>query len=408
MIESGVCFCPVCGYTSTEPFYASDLTEHAAWLRRDPEQGYYMEAYGNPGKVYHLEDPHAPDLDGGIPDSVWVYLNGEKAAPTELRRCCPDCFNGAADADGKRVKSHFKRFVGRVPVFVVAIIGAPNTGKTAFLGALGSGALAPLNRQSYPYRLELSRPNAVIQTSRRTSAIGDKGNSNFIEVWEKNGADREFPAAMVLLLDIGGENFKDLEYEDLYDAPARKDTTLSRMLYGDGRHNPGIDGAILVDPAVSTNSDAGIDIIARNLRQVLSRCPLAFVYTCADKLIAEEAKRTDRTSPPLLTRDTFPNTTYTDEHITRLAKHFHPDRIRERMVIQDEIASRVQRPGYRSIAEFCHTEFRGFLVRSCRPYLEDGVEKNDYKQQFNVVDPIIWMLNRLKLFPIRVKGGVQR
>lgn len=405
MIEPGVCFCPVCGYTSREPFYAADLTEHAAWLRRDPQQGYYMEAYGNPRKIYHLQDPLAPDRDGGMPDAVWVYLNGEKASPTELRRCCPDCFNGAAD--GASVRSHFKRFVGRVPVRVVALIGAPSAGKTAFLGALGSGALIPLNRQSYPYRLVLSKPNSVIQTSRRTAAIGDQGNSNFIEIWEKNSTDKEFPAAMVLLLDIGGENFKNLEYEDLYDAPARKDTPLSRLLYGDGRFNPGIDGAILVEPAVSTGPDTSIEAIAKELNQALNLGPLAFVYTCADKLIAAEAKRTERTAPPLLTQDTFPNTTYTDEHISLLARHFLPERIRERIVIQEEIASRVKRPGYKFVGELCRTEYRGFLVCSCRPYLEDGEEKNDYTQQFNVADPIIWMLNQLKLFPIRVNGGTK-
>lgn len=403
MIEPGVCFCPVCGYTTTEPFYTADLTNHAAWLRRDPEHGYYMQVHGQPGTIWHLEDPYAPDRDGGLPDTVRVYLDGGNGAPAELRRCCPECFDGAVE--GKSVKHHFKHFIGRVPMYVVALIGAPNTGKSTFLGALGYGALGSLNHLDYLYALTLNKLNAETEISKVTAMNGDKGNSNFIEIWERDKRNSELPAAMVLLLDVGGENYKHIALEDLYDAAPRRDIPLERLLRGDGRHNPGIDGAILVDPAVSGSDEFSTVTIANNLSEVLNKVPVAFVYTCADKLIAQEARSGSRDEPPLLTRDTFPNVVYNSDHISVQVRHFLPERIRERMVLQEEIALRMKHRGYKHVYTNFLTEHHAFLVRSCNPYYEDDKEKRDYKHQFNVADPIIWMLNRLKLFPVRLKGG---
>ena len=411
MIRPGVCFCPVCGYTSREPFYAEDLTDRAAWLRKDPEQGYYLVDLDNSRKIIHLRDPLEPDREQGMPDSVWCYFDGAKGGITELRRCCPNCYEGASDnrenpGDVKVVKTHFKRYVGRVPMYVVALIGATNAGKTAFLGALGSGALRPLNEQAYPYKLKLSEPNDVIQVSKTTAKYGDTGNSNFIEIWERNRQE-EFPAAMVFLVDIGGENFQEKEMNSLHDAPPRKNTPLDRLINGDRLDHPGIDGAILVDPAVSNDETVSIVGMIRDFYQVLNRGPVAYVFSCADKLIAQEAERAGREREiPMLTRDTFPNRTYTNEHVSRLARYYLPERIRERLVIQEEIAMSICRPGYREMVDFhAQHQHHGFVVRSCNPYYEGDKKKNDYTHQFNVADPIIWLLNRLNLFPLKLQGG---
>lgn len=403
MIRPGVCLCPICGCTSDRPFYAADVTADAGWLKKSADQGYYVESFGSARKIYHLPDPDAPAADDGWPDEVEVCLNDSGSDRVTMRRCCPDCFSGRMD--NKSVKTRFKHFVGRVPLFVVAVVGTKSAGKTAWLGALSSGAMGPLNRQNYPYKAFPSKPGDVVEVSRSTIMVGDKGNSNYIEIWDKSRPDGK-PVAMVLVLDAAGENYSKFAIEDIFTASAAVDSPVRRLFYGDGPLNPGIDGAILIDPAVHGKTAENTVRLFHGMIEKLRTVPVAYVYTYADELIYAQKNRTDKNKPPLLTWDTFPNTTYTGEHFTLLKEHFHPDRIRERMVIQEEIAQTVQMPGYEYILMNCDN-CHGFIVRSCKPIpAADGREaENDYTEQFNVADPLLWMLAKLRLFPMRLQKG---
>ena len=415
-VNPGVCFCPTCGCSSTEPFYAADVTSDAGWLRKT-DQGYYLEAHGDRSQIYHLESPFAPDQQDGMPDSVFVYLEGESSPPSELRRCCPHCFEGRSNMAGTSRKTHFGHYNGRVPIFVVLLIGPPSTGKSAYLGALGSGALDPLNLLDYPYQVTLARTNRLVEISKRTTEYGDKGNSNYLEIRERNRSDEELPAAIVMLLDAGGEHLENFAITEAFDSAPELDTPLRRIIRGDGTpHYTGIHGAILVSPAVDTRNDKSSSEtnansvtttgIAVGLSSVLRRIPVAFVYSCGDMLISEEERRPDKDRAPLLTRDTFPNAAHTAEYFLLRSKHFEPDRIQERWMIQEEIARSVRCPDYSRIYSRFQKFIRGFIVRSCESIPgENGTTNDNYTHQFNVADPIVWLLTQLKLFPFEPRGG---
>ena len=407
MIEPGVCFCPICGCSSREPFYAADVTEHAGWLRLS-DQGYYLAAYDDPWQIYHLESPFAPDREDGMPTTILAYLDGESAPASELRRCCPHCFAGRGDANNNRRKTHFPPFIGRVPMYVVPMIGPKGSGKTAYLGALGSGALDPLALANYSFQAKLTRTNDVIQLSQRTTEIGGKtGNSNYIEIWERNSTEA-LPIALVLLLDLGGEHYNQFDLQDVFDNKPQPDNPVSRIMHGDHSDYPGIDGAFLISSAADFSGQDNTKGIVDGLESVLAKVPVACIYTCADKLINQEEKRPDRDRPPLLTRDSFPNAAHTPEHFSLLAKHFTIERIRERFALQEDISMRVKNHNY-SHAVTHRLNCHGFVVRTCYPFEVEvngkKEEHRDYTQQFNVADPIIWMLNRLHLFPMKYRGG---
>ena len=49
--------------------------------------------------------------------------------------------------------------------------------------------------------------------------------------------------------------------------------------------------------------------------------------------------------------------------------------------------------------------YNRFLVQSCEPI--PGENRNNYSKRFNVVDPFLWLLSEMQLFPLQpnYRGG---
>ena len=421
MIKAGTNLCRVCGRTSGEHFYRSGQKKEGAKLIWDPvRKEFALEHYRSGHRTddsdmqphsFVLETPEKYAEGDFPPDYIQAYIDGEKSITT-MYRSCPHC----------NTYEVLPPDMGRLVCFVIAVIGAVSAGKSAWLGAL-TNALDALNKQNYPYRLEPWNWNTDDEEARSTHDY-EAGNTNYFLIVDVESGEA---VAMVYLLDYAGEL-----YEKQSITP---DTPLGRIMLNEaGPGYNGLDGAVFIEPAVADrlNRDREgvknvIDVIGI-IRQTIRKIPVARVCTFADKLIEQVCKGdsyVETEEPPMISRKTFAKRRYADAGTEQakfnkeLSRLYEPNAIVNRVRMQDYIARNLPGcvVGNRLSAELANNRHFGhFLVQSCRhvPAEESGLtadgkenkETNDYREQFNVADPLIWMLYTLKLFPLVLKEEV--
>lgn len=392
MIMPGKCICPRCGKVTDTAFYTAANMRIGAVLHKTDRGGYILKSM-QPGDAvstdnadvsYLLEENF--DLAGApLPHTLKArYKQGNRVVT--MKRSCPFC-----ERSGKRTVFE-NELNGRVPIFVVAAIGPPFSGKTAWLGALSGDALNPLNRQRYAYKV---RPRLLKDRSEQggsTSENDSSGNSNYFLIMKKTPSGNDAVAAMLYFLDNPGENFS-------MERLMRDDSALNEFL---GL----IDAAVFFDPAVKTKDNtpspekrlASSEIYNR-LQNKLTKIPVAYICTFADLLPKQD--------PPLFQEGLFPNATYglSSEAARDL---FLPQAIGDRIALQNQLVT----DGVHTSTAFRMMECRSrcaFLVQSCVSEKAQTsstiVDQNNYEQQFNVADPLLWLLAELKLFPFVLQEG---
>lgn len=414
MIKPGTNLCRVCGWTSDVHFYRSGAIGEGAKLEWDPDKkefalhpyrGKYRKDLTVPLRSFRLVEPERYVDDRYPPDHVLAYIDDEQE-PTLMSRCCPEC-------DGIEV---FPPDMGRLPCFIIAVIGAVSAGKTAWLGAL-TNALDALLKQSYPYRIEPWVRRDREQYAKSTHDY-ESGNTNYFLI--KNAKTGE-NVAMVYLLDYAGELYKNQQINP--------GTPLGRILLGQaGKGYPGLDAAVFIEPAVDDrlNKDReGTEEVLRvisRLKLVLKEIPVARVCTFADKLIdkvSEEEGCGITTQIPRLSRKTFRQPVYENaasknaETNKKLRQFYEPEAVVKRIRLQDYIASNLDDCVVGSCLNevlYNNKSYGHFLVQSCEHIEstdseEDEEGRNDYRMQFNVADPLIWLLYKLRLFPLELMEG---
>ena len=401
MIKPGTNLCRVCGKTSHIHFYRSGEEGQGAQLVWDSEtNAFVLKHYvrdrtttSTATKHFSLVDPEKYHLGDPPPNRVSAIID-TNLTPVTLYRSCPHCWNHEI----------FPPDMGKIPCFVVAVIGAVSAGKTAWLGAL-TNALDALSEQKYPYKIEPWKLQGDTEAARSTNGY-ENGNTNYFSIINRRTNKHE---AILYLLDYAGELYTGQNISP--------DTPLGRILLGEaGEGYPGLDGAVFIEPAVRdplNRNQAGADDVIQvigELREILRKIPIARVCTFADKLIEFESKYSTRTIP-LLSEKTFPRTVYSNESNKQLISYYTPDAIIRRIHLQDYIADQIVNDCAvgRRLNHFFgrdgfvkNEKFYSFLVQSCN-HISDN--SNDYKTQFNVADPLIWLLFKLKLFPLTLTGG---
>lgn len=425
MIKPGTNLCRVCGRTSHVHYYRSGKIDEGAQLIFDPvRKEYALQHYRGENRTKGDAQPHSfllvdPEryADGDFPpDYVQAKIDGEQEVTT-MYRSCPEC-------DGYEL---FPPDMGKLACFVIAVIGAVSAGKTAWLGALNN-ALDALNKQSYPFRIEPWQLRGDTEYVKSTRGY-ENGNTNYFLIRD---VQTEENVAMVYLLDYAGELYAGQE--------VNPDTPVGRILLGEaGRGYPGLDGAVFIEPAVSdplnkdrSGTDKVIGVI-QNTKTILRRIPVARVCTFADKLIQQIEKMRDEDicgaeeQIPLLSRKTFPQTVYGDAGTVNaranknLLRFYEPGTIRNRVRLQDHIARNLpdcEVGAALNAVLFGNKQYGHFLVQSCEHIPpEDSAPagagnksqgSNNYRMQFNVADPLIWLLYKLKLFPLDLQEGGNR
>lgn len=392
MIEAGKCFCHVCGSVFTEAYYRSGAKATGVRLmhhktRRDE---FVIEPYDPAGgqitdKV-ELVEPPVGDCDG-FPGGITVKFNNEKEN-IRLSRCCPACIaNG-----GKNTELEYN--YGKYPTFVVVMVGDRGAGKSTWIKAICYPKnFDGVNRVGYPYRLT---PNSMDKRTGLAAAtsLGSPGSSKFLRI-EK---DKQVVAG-VWLLDMAGELYRDrtqLQWD---------------LIKGRGQY-PGADALVFFESAEDLVGNTGqapaikefdaVDVYnncdKEGVFQRMPEIPVAYVCTRADKLISGEYKLNKRRDMskeavvPLITEHTFDKDT-----------NYHPGSLIPRIAKEHDIAKALQPVVLVGLAG---DRRKGFMVQSCRDEkTPDGAVVDNRDECMNVMDPLLWVLNKLKIFPLTVNEG---
>jgi len=364
MLKAGTCICPACANVFTEAYYlaASGTQKLGVTMRCHPVTNRPVLVPDDPSRRVRPAAGKTADFDG-IPDHIDVLLDKD-TTPTRMRRCCPHC--------GKNgVTTELIPGYGKVPTFVLPLSGGRSAGKTTWLKSIST----PENffmAENFPCTLDILSPQHFVGTQQATAGT----SCRFLTV-DLEGS----PAAMVVLVDTAGENWSNPMSEIL----------LERFCTPSGEY-PGADGFIFLDPITNlSNTAAGEEKINAVKRMkcwdLLKGKPVAYVRSHGDRLTAGQHLVSCLWADervPLAGRDTFRRSQGAEGFLQRLA-------------VEQQISDRLRS----GIQKALPVNSRAFVINSCVVmknldcYAAEGV--------FNIYDPLIWMLNRLGIFPLEAK-----
>ena len=398
MIEAGKSFCPYCVRVHTGSYYSNPDLDWGVWLKRS--------ALGNNYKV----DPTNFGV-GDLPKSVTLIpsteydrsiqvevLEDEDAKrPKRMRlfRACPVC------AEEKDTYRPMLREVGKYKTFVVVMIGDTAAGKSAWLDSIATlNNTDHVNQGNYIHRLSYITP-ATEEKRPESTPASSRGQTKLLEI--KNRADHDRTVALVYLVDVGGELYKLKRTGDAETDRVKEMEVIWNLLDSNGDY-PGADGFVFVAPAIPKKMENSVsadkiyvDLVQKGL---ITNRPLAFVMTHADQLIEKNVFRevqvdnSHTIQVPVMSKDTFSRPT-----------SYKKEALRGRVAIEHAIARAYDSP----VLNTEDAPTKGFVVQSCGLHLdeeiqEDGTTQNvlmeDFSQNLNVMDPLIWVLNQLKIFPL--------
>lgn len=411
MIEAGKTFCPYCLEVHEGAYYSNANITWGVWLNRKRPGGKYVIEVEDFGKDKKPQGRFVLQEGMGstekLPNDIQVQIldekSGQKTQQHRLYRGCPIC---------ARDHNRFNKvnyILGRYPTFVVVMIGDRWAGKSAFLDAIATGGnTEAVNRAGYERYIQYTTPatdDGTPQATDRTS----RGKSKVLMVCDKQ--DNQV-VAVVYLVDVAGEAFNPQDQEGTTDE--EMENLVWNLLSHNGAY-PGADGMIFVASAVTKTDEHGVVQTQHRVAQkiytrlceagLLAEKPLAYVMTHADKLVEEGNFKMIRSQGtgdevPSMTRDTFDLTVPTSYK-------------RKDLLPRVALEHAIVRPYNSAVFARMDGPTKGFLVRSCALSQEtvlrpDGKTKIEVKEDFlasrNVMDPLIWMLNQLKLFPLRERG----
>ena len=387
MLKAGTCICPRCGKIFRMAYYYNAPAAIGARLSYSRQnQSYRVDPYfpgdpertANPGFTLQL-NARISRKEQGVPYSITVtrQIDGknEKEELTMLHSC-PEC---------RHYNTVLPRHYGIYPLYVIALAGLTSAGKSAWLTAIANpNNLARLNEAGYSMHLE---PAGYSGSSIKAEPTvpGSIGRTTYLVISDREGNG----VAGVLLRDFSGELF----------APARESSEWGSYDWqsyssdwatfaAQGSEYAGPDLFFIVDSAVKSDKHTDQETSAYNtLRNNadLSGRPVGLILTHADKLMEEKPPHPEDPSGtvPLIDSKTF-----------AVNAGYRMRQLVPRMALQDYIVTR-----YHNLAKLLSGSglYRAFLVKSCEN--RDGVQY--FNNPINVLDPLIWALNTLGIFPVQ-------
>ena len=413
MLNSGYVFCPNCGYATNRGYYYCQQISRWIEIKRDAFGNPIVSDYTPPNssstndEVYSFQLlSNKEDFRKGFPLKVSVLstvYETEGAEKTKLTfaRSCPHCA-----ADGiKEVPFE----LADLPTYVVAVIGERAVGKSCFIHALSCPHnINAVNRFRTPEEYRLTAETLADEHSIRPEAteINDIGNTRVMTITKKTGG-KSVDIAQVLVVDFPGEIFS-AEMEEEFNRTAAH-------IFKGGEGYSGVDAILFImDPSdINPSREIAINInpvnrkysIATTYNRVskelnlLGNRPFAFIMNKTDLFFDHPDNYThlanDSSNPriPLITEHTFTNQLYIKSEIL------------PRFTLQTELLRKLF-PILQTVENY--SDCAGFFVKTSEPVLNpDSAEHVNEPSQFlnftksiNVMDPFLWILNKLDIFPI--------
>lgn len=379
MLKTGTMICPVCGQIFHEVYYSNSNSAGGVLLKKSTGLldggSYFLEPTFSDGKQHVLELVTPQELirqNHGIPDTLELTIDGEYA---KYSRYCPKCKN-------RRTPLHHGW--GRVPIFVIPVVGNTTAGKSSLLHAIATTKnIGALGRAGYPFTLN---PSLVtnMTADQEVTPITSTGNTQVLAL-QIPGGDGQSTLCHILFRDVAGELFnKRLEEHEAWN-----------LLSAHGEY-PGPDAFLFVHSAIE-HENVAIDVY-NQLRQhieSLSRSwpATGFVLSHVDMVNWTAYDDTDRYELPVLDKNTFKICT------TKRPGYYKPGTLLPRMALEDDLVEK-HFDLYATHRSLTNTQkSQGFLIKACEPDPADATQAN-YEKPINVLDPILWVLSALGLISL--------
>lgn len=380
-----------------------------------------------------------------IPHSINVtctFSSGEAQTSIYERRC-PFCVNEYKDNNNDKNSVPLIAGLGDYPTYVIGVIGNTGVGKTCWISSVFS--------QSNLNAANCGRTNGSADTGYILSALGangsqvhkpDKtelnalGETGIIQIVRLLGERRDAtpePVAQVLLVDFPGEYF---ETNDEFVKHAH------HIICGSDGYS-GVDAIVLMtDPfdrerirninntqnngnngnrsEENNNANEGeqrvcdistvYGILQENYKQRIGKYPpLAVVMNQIDNMIEfsddSESKKNSKKKPPM---QDFPGT----ESVPLFDEYTFPkndgdmyrmEQLLPRIALETSLLRKIEDT---MGAIDAWGRYAGFMIKACEVYTKKDkktgkdVEWADFVRSINVMDPLLWILNELDIFPI--------
>ncbi len=384
MLKAGECICRKCARKSEELFYFLDGDNLGVYLRKGKELELYDPDGSLEGVITELSlTPQANRFRGRIPNTLKIdYVkNGQVNSDATFYRGCPECY-----AKGEQVKIIG---MGDLPTYVIGIVGKRTAGKSSWIHSVQAN-VAKILEMGYPYYLSNETEREMQDNQKEATKVGQFGETGrmFISSAKKKGIDKE--VATVFLVDLAGEYFsKDSGNERAFRQSSEY------ILLGGNEVFPGVDAVIFMDDAEDSGAGSVPVINAVRELNILRDRPVAYVLNKIDTRFNNKDIKFEEGSVSLASVDTFQKTNSHD--LTR-------EELKKRLALETHMVKMYRGDMVKRIF-LENSDSAGFVIKSCRPYTKknaDGVEipMADYEDSINVLDPMIWILNRLGIFPL--------
>ncbi len=405
MIEAGQVLCRRCGTVFSGAYYHNAHNDVHLVLKHRGNQ-YAVEQFFPKGATadsneYIFSIAPSTNLSNTHMTTIDVYVQAadapdDKPEVWEFKRCCPFCYqknDSLTDIDANN---------GFVPTYVIAVIGTKSVGKSRWIHALGVSENLTNLRTRYSLLPSLMTGNKQVNVS--STEMDDEGETNLLSIIDRKQAGSPF--ANVLILDFAGELFLKENEESLLGSS-------TYTLFTGTNSFSGVDGVIFFDSAEPEHQDSTLLTEAYNTAKglgLLDNKPVAYVLSKLDLLLEQSptiqaAPNPDRTTNkvPLLSKKTFPGNASNDlpDNITDTYPTVFPgmplftkEALTQRFSLQRMITA--SRRPLANVMFSTNDQASGFVIQSGLP---NGADI-DYRYSVNVLDPLVWMLNQLDIFPI--------
>lgn len=403
MLQAGYVLCCRCGHATDEAYYYNgDLNMWVQLVKLPKDGGWTIHRYVPEYMKKQTPTSGAPvdramlvtRVEEILPHRITVNCQvAGKEVETTFTHSCPFCVGKKPEWNSV---SEMLPGMGNLPIYVIGVIGARTVGKSCWIHALSNPAnLVNVNylrigdNDEYGYLLSTAEVTEAADHPPQATPVNALGKTRMMSVILRKGMQRT-DVAQILVLDFAGELFA-------RENAGRYNDTVAPLFRGTVGYS-GVDAVVFMMD--HKNDDERYSLAETYNRvnaelKLLEQKPVAFVMNKVDKLFdnpptCEVEAGTQRVEIPLLTEDTF----------CRQGRGMYSrEQILPRVTLETMILKQMKPLVARATTE---NHSAGFLVKATTPYVADGVDMLDFEDSINVMDPLLWILNELDIFPIEI------